>query len=262
MEMRESPFHALWSTPHARKPFGGTGCCNKPYSTLPLCLGLTRLGWPSQLVHALGAAEFLPARQSASDAFAQLCAAVPSACVDILDAICGADDENFNLTRLPEYFVNTPAGEAAFQGFWAQVIRMTLCTHSYSQQALCCIRIPASNPAGMAQHGRAEAIGCSGSRAISTRSHIHRMNDGYDRTSCVAGTSVKTVIHWAQAVRSPRPWFRRFDYGVWCLDWRLQTQVRSFAFLLEEATAGLWICAAAVLSTSQCCRAVMTFICE
>ena len=55
--------------------------------------------------------EFLPARQSSSDAFAQLCAAVPSACVNILDAICGADDENFNLTRLPEYLVNTPAGE-------------------------------------------------------------------------------------------------------------------------------------------------------
>jgi hypothetical protein len=40
-----------------------------------------------------------------------------------------------------------------------------------------------------------------------------------------AGTSVKTIIHWAQAVRSPRPWFRWFDYGVWCLDWRLRTQV-------------------------------------
>ena len=65
----------------------------------------------TQLVGVLGATEFLPARQSSSDAFGQLCAAVPSACVDILDAICGADDENFNLTRLPEYFVNTPAGE-------------------------------------------------------------------------------------------------------------------------------------------------------
>ncbi len=41
-----------------------------------------------------------------------------------------------------------------------------------------------------------------------------------------AGTSVKTIIHWAQAVRSPRPSFRMFDYGVWCLDWRLRTQVR------------------------------------
>ena len=69
-----------------------------------------------QLVDALGATEFLPARQSSSDAFWRLCAAAPAACVDILDAICGADDANFNLTRLPEYFVNTPAGEflAAF----------------------------------------------------------------------------------------------------------------------------------------------------
>ena len=33
-----------------------------------------------------------------------------AACVDILDAICGADDANLNFTRLPEYFVNTPAG--------------------------------------------------------------------------------------------------------------------------------------------------------
>ena len=67
----------------------------------------------TQLVDVLGATEFLPARQSSSDAFAQLCTAVPSACVDILDAICGADDENFNLTRLPEYFVNTPAGKGS-----------------------------------------------------------------------------------------------------------------------------------------------------
>ena len=58
-----------------------------------------------------GATEFLPARRSSSDAFGRLCAAVPAACVDVLEAICGADDENFNLTRLPEYFVNTPAGE-------------------------------------------------------------------------------------------------------------------------------------------------------
>ena len=43
-----------------------------------------------------------------------------------------------------------------------------------------------------------------------------------------AGTSVKTVVHWAQAVRSPRPWFRRFDYGVWCLDWRMRAQVGLF----------------------------------
>jgi len=50
-----------------------------------------------------------------------------------------------------------------------------------------------------------------------------------------AGTSVKTIIHWAQAVRSPRPSFRMFDYGVWCLDWRLRTQVRP-------------VCPAAVLS--------------
>ena len=37
---------------------------------------------------------------------------------------------------------------------------------------------------------------------------------------------MKTIVHWAQAVRSPRPSFRMFDYGVWCLDWRLRTQVR------------------------------------
>ncbi len=75
-----------------------------------------------QLVDALGATEFLPSRQSSSDAFAQLCAAVPSACVDVLDAICGADDENFNLTRLPEYFVNTPAGERLLDSDLAGVL--------------------------------------------------------------------------------------------------------------------------------------------
>ena len=36
---------------------------------------------------------------------------------------------------------------------------------------------------------------------------------------------MKTIIHWAQGVRSPRLSFRMFDYGVWCLDWRLRTQV-------------------------------------
>ena len=63
-----------------------------------------------QLFNLLGAHEFLPSSQAASDLFGQLCTQTPLACVSIITAICGFNSENMNLTRLPTMVQYAPSG--------------------------------------------------------------------------------------------------------------------------------------------------------
>ena len=63
-----------------------------------------------QMFERLGAKEFLPQRKAASDLYGQMCTRAPTFCLQALEAICGYNDANMNLTRLPLYFSYTPAG--------------------------------------------------------------------------------------------------------------------------------------------------------
>lgn len=76
-----------------------TGCaCVKPGTCLV------------QIFERLGAKEFLPQRKAASDLYGQMCKRAPTFCLQALESICGYNDANMNLTRLPLYFSYTPAG--------------------------------------------------------------------------------------------------------------------------------------------------------
>lgn len=63
-----------------------------------------------QMFELLGAREFLPQRQAASDLYGKMCAQAPTFCLQAIEAICGYNDANINTTRLPLYLSYTPAG--------------------------------------------------------------------------------------------------------------------------------------------------------
>lgn len=58
----------------------------------------------------LGAREFLPQRRAASDLYGKMCAQAPTFCLQAIEAVCGYNDANINITRLPLYLSYTPAG--------------------------------------------------------------------------------------------------------------------------------------------------------
>ena len=77
-----------------------------------------------QLFDLLGRYEILPARKTTADIFGQVCRASPLACVSILTAICGFNENNLNMTRLPIYVEYAPSGTSVKNvAHWAQLIR-------------------------------------------------------------------------------------------------------------------------------------------
>lgn len=64
-----------------------------------------------QIFERLGAKEFLPQRRAASDIYGQICQRTPTYCLQAIESICGYNDVNINLTRLPLYLSYTPAGK-------------------------------------------------------------------------------------------------------------------------------------------------------
>lgn len=63
-----------------------------------------------QMFELLGAKEFLPQRRAASDLYGKMCAQAPTFCLQAIEAVCGYNDANINVTRLPLYLSYTPAG--------------------------------------------------------------------------------------------------------------------------------------------------------
>ena len=59
----------------------------------------------------LGTKEFLPQRRAASDLYGRMCTETPTFCLQAIEAICGYNDANINITRLPLYLSYTPAGQ-------------------------------------------------------------------------------------------------------------------------------------------------------
>lgn len=80
--------------------------------TCHICVGgVTYLsGLSMQMFELLGAKEFLPQRRAASDLYGKMCAQAPTFCLQAIEAICGYNDANINITRLPSYLSYTPAG--------------------------------------------------------------------------------------------------------------------------------------------------------
>ena len=93
-------------------------------SSIPLLL-LAQLQ-ADQLFNMLGEHEFLPATKSTSDIFGQVCKASPLACLSIITAICGFNENNLNVTRLPTYVAYAPSGTSVKNiAHWAQLIRQS-----------------------------------------------------------------------------------------------------------------------------------------
>ena len=79
-----------------------------------------------ELFEFLGQHEFFPARKATADIFGQVCRASALACVSILTAICGFNEHNLNLTRLPVYVEYAPSGTSVKNmAAWAQLIRQS-----------------------------------------------------------------------------------------------------------------------------------------
>lgn len=64
----------------------------------------------------LGTKEFLPQRRAASDLYGRMCSETPTFCLQAIEAICGYNDANINITRLPLYLTYTPAGQLSYPG--------------------------------------------------------------------------------------------------------------------------------------------------
>jgi pimeloyl-ACP methyl ester carboxylesterase len=93
-------------------------------SSLPM-LFLARLEI-DQLAALVGAREFLPSRRAASDVFGALCSAAPPACQSVLTLLCGYNEDNLNLTRLPTYLAYAPSGTSVKNmEHWAQLVRQS-----------------------------------------------------------------------------------------------------------------------------------------
>ncbi|KAL3137660.1 hypothetical protein ABBQ38_004935 [Trebouxia sp. C0009 RCD-2024] len=77
-----------------------------------------------RMFELLGAKEFLPQRRAASDLYGKMCAQAPTFCLQAIEAICGYNDANINITRLPLYLSYTPAGTSVQNMVhWAQGVR-------------------------------------------------------------------------------------------------------------------------------------------
>ena len=79
------------------------GCCM--FCTCSSCCASV------QMFELLGAKEFLPQRRAASDLYGKMCIQTPTFCLQAIEAICGYNDANINMTRLPLYLTYTPAGQ-------------------------------------------------------------------------------------------------------------------------------------------------------
>lgn len=77
-----------------------------------------------QMFEKLGSKEFLPQRRAASDLYGKMCSQTPTFCLQAIEAVCGYNDANINLTRLPLYLTYTPAGTSVQNMVhWAQGVR-------------------------------------------------------------------------------------------------------------------------------------------
>lgn len=93
-------------------------------SSIPMIL-LAQLH-TDQLFDLLGQHEFLPARKATADIFEEVCRASPLTCVSVLTAICGFNEQNLNLTRLPTYVAYAPSGTSVKNmAHWAQAARQS-----------------------------------------------------------------------------------------------------------------------------------------
>lgn len=93
-------------------------------SSIPLLL-LAQLQ-ADQLFNLLGEHEFLPARKATADIFGDVCRASPLACLSVITAICGFNQDNLNTTRLPTYVAYAPSGTSVKNmAHWAQLIRQS-----------------------------------------------------------------------------------------------------------------------------------------
>lgn len=141
-----------------------------------------------QLFSLLGVAEFLPSRRATSDLFGQLCSETPALCASIITAIAGFNADNMNMSRLPTMVQYAPSGEAA---------RAVVLSRS-ARTGWAPARPRRSRPAGDSRLACPLRAWCR----------------------CPAGTSVKNLAHWAQAIRKSRererPLFQRYDYGDVC----------------------------------------------
>lgn len=77
-----------------------------------------------QIFNMMGQHEFLPARKATADIFEAVCERQPSACASIITAICGFNENNINMTRLPLYVEYAPSGTSVKNmAHWAQLVR-------------------------------------------------------------------------------------------------------------------------------------------
>lgn len=77
-----------------------------------------------QIFDMMGQHEFLPARKATADIFEAVCQRQPSACASIITAICGFNENNINMTRLPLYVEYAPSGTSVKNmAHWAQLVR-------------------------------------------------------------------------------------------------------------------------------------------
>jgi len=83
-----------------------------------------------ELFDLLGQHEFLPARKSTADIFSEVCKTSPLTCVSVITAICGFNEHNLNLTRLPTYVSYAPSGTSVRNlAHWAQGVRQAAEQH-------------------------------------------------------------------------------------------------------------------------------------
>lgn len=93
-------------------------------SSIPLLL-LAHLH-SDELFNMLGQHEFLPGNKVTADIFEQVCRVSPLTCMSVLTAICGFNENNLNLTRLPLYVEFAPSGTSVKNmAHWAQLIRQS-----------------------------------------------------------------------------------------------------------------------------------------
>lgn len=79
-----------------------------------------------ELFNMMGQHEFLPASKVTADIFEEVCRVSPLACMSVLTAICGFNQNNLNLTRLPLYVDFAPSGTSVKNmAHWAQLVRQS-----------------------------------------------------------------------------------------------------------------------------------------